>query len=1320
MRIQLSCRRWLSSAVLLKTFAITVIFMTSIPSAFATFPGANGHIAYEAFGPCGAAISLTDFVQPLTPCVNVGLLDFAWSPDGSQLAYIPGDASSIKIIQKDGSGEHTVITSNELVQAFPDIDVGGISGPHSLAWSTDGKSIAFTAPAHRLGDTNVILSVHTDGTGLREMADPYLYLDALDLDWSRNGEFVTTCNTFPESLCVSSNYFSVNKLTLRGLFGPARPKWTPDGSAILFIYRGQIYKVKRDLTGMVQITQPPTVACSQFSTSPSMVYNSLSPSPDGQWIVASGSKVVPVTDSNGNCAYQLQDPALSLLDANGRPQTLLVPGTNFLPAWQPIPQGLTVNILDGHNNPVKGLKVELRLGDGTISGDPINTVGGTYVFTTGLVAGTDYAIRATLIDNCGPNCTPAFDIRYAPNPNDEPVSMDWQFKATDAQSQSRTFDFIGEDPPDQPEDQQLLSYNIPSSAEDLLDNMAAIFFRTRQYVDWIRSHLAPTDVSTVHFYTFATVDPLRNTPVAPTQAYTFEPKDPSVPAFIVLGTGESDYQNRDPQAFPDAHHNHDAPQNAEWHEFTHHLYHKWVNNQAGCFTSIDHAGYLNPDTCNSMDEGFAEFLPTYAGQEILGPQSTVVRNDTDYVTVNSSTSLYDSSWDLRFPTKAWDYRSVNGYEQSMEELAVATLFWDLVAGNGNTGVPTFVIGADGNLHIVTYTNSAPNMSIQQLWTLLTSNNPATVYDVRKALGAPALSIDLDGDGVPDVAPIDIPFLMHGFYPIDDEQLQISRIANFYDVGYAQRHASDFPRNGFVGDSSHRTYNASLIESGHLFPRHNLPLGETSNIGITVRDAAGAPISGATAILKINYPGGQSTMIRQLGSGSVALVHLELPPYFDYSLPTGAPLPACNPATDVQVNVTISVVKNGTLSNETPSFNNCTYVHAVASATGPAALSFTLTIPIVAGSDTTPPTTTAAISPEPDGAGWNNSNVTVTLTAADNSNGSGVQQITYSAGGAQNIPSTVVSGATATIPISSEGRTTLTFFAIDTAGNAEPAQQLTIAIDRTAPSIQCSAPDGVWHAMDVSIACLATDTLSGMANSADSSFNLSTAVPDGTETANASTGSRAVCDAAGNCATAGPIAGNMVDKKPPSINVNAPNGTYLLNQPVSASYACSDGGSGVASCAGPVANGTNISTTSIGSNSFAVNATDNVGNSSTQSVTYTVAYKVCVLYDPTRSVQSGSTIPLRVQLCDFNNANASSSSVVVHAISLVQVGTNASEIIQSVGDANPDNDFRYDGGLGQPGGYTFNLSTKGLMTGTYVLSFTAGADPTAHQLTFQVR
>ena len=111
---------------------------------------------------------------------------------------------------------------------------------------------------------------------------------------------------------------------------------------------------------------------------------------------------------------------------------------------------------------------------------------------------------------------------------------------------------------------------------------------------------------------------------------------------------------------------------------------------------------------------------------------------------------------------------------------------------------------------------------------------------------------------------------------------------------------------------------------------------------------------------------------------------------------------------------------------------------------------------------------------------------------------------------------------------------------------------------------------------------------------------------------------------------------------------------------------------------------------------------------------TVQYNVCLLYDPTRSVKSGATYPLKLYLCDVNNNDMSSSGIIVHATSIFMISgfTGAPE---DAGNANPDSDFRFDATLGPSGGYIFNLQTTGLGGGTYGFTFTASNDPTTHKV-----
>jgi uncharacterized repeat protein (TIGR01451 family) len=163
------------------------------------------------------------------------------------------------------------------------------------------------------------------------------------------------------------------------------------------------------------------------------------------------------------------------------------------------------------------------------------------------------------------------------------------------------------------------------------------------------------------------------------------------------------------------------------------------------------------------------------------------------------------------------------------------------------------------------------------------------------------------------------------------------------------------------------------------------------------------------------------------------------------------------------------------------------------------------------------------------------------------------------------------------------------------------------VDKKAPEISCGSADALWHSADVTIACTASDAGIGLSNVADASFNLNTSVDAGSETTNAATNSRQVCDALGACSAAGPIPGNQVDKKAPTISITSPvaNATYQLNAVVAANYTCTDLGSGVSSCESAVANGNAIDTSSTGTKTFTVNASDSVGNPSSASVTYTV-------------------------------------------------------------------------------------------------------------------
>jgi streptogramin lyase len=186
----------------------------------------------------------------------------------------------------------------------------------------------------------------------------------------------------------------------------------------------------------------------------------------------------------------------------------------------------------------------------------------------------------------------------------------------------------------------------------------------------------------------------------------------------------------------------------------------------------------------------------------------------------------------------------------------------------------------------------------------------------------------------------------------------------------------------------------------------------------------------------------------------------------------------------------------------------------------------------------------------------------------------------------------------------------------------------------------------------------------------------------------------------------------------------PPAQYTLNQSVLADYSCS--GAFVLpppnGCLGPVPTGSPIDTASVGTKTFRVNAVVSSGPTAVATHTYTVIYNTngCLLYDPNRAVKQGATFPIKLEVCDVNGTNLSSPSIVLHAISVTMVNSSTTGLLEDSGSANPDFDFRFDSTLAPGGAYIFNLSTKGLTTGTWNLNFSITGDPTTHSASFQVQ
>jgi hypothetical protein len=100
-------------------------------------------------------------------------------------------------------------------------------------------------------------------------------------------------------------------------------------------------------------------------------------------------------------------------------------------------------------------------------------------------------------------------------------------------------------------------------------------------------------------------------------------------------------------------------------------------------------------------------------------------------------------------------------------------------------------------------------------------------------------------------------------------------------------------------------------------------------------------------------------------------------------------------------------------------------------------------------DTTAPTTTAACNGAACQTGWYNAGVQTTLLPTDNPGGSGVKATYYTTNG--TTPTT--SSPTYTGPLTVASTTTVKYFSVDNAGNAEPVQTQVVQVDG-APPTQC--------------------------------------------------------------------------------------------------------------------------------------------------------------------------------------------------------------------------------------------------------------------------
>jgi Tol biopolymer transport system component len=270
---------WRRAAAALALALASVALALCAGAARATFPGANGAIAYTFWGtdpdvkayelrarspgaPLPTTIHRCVYSYDLEhdpPCHE--LMSPSWSPDGSliaatELGPVESGERRLVILRSDGSGLRRLPPLTSIKTRG-----GGRRQTESdPAWSPDGTRLVFSGETGVEGDNNRrsnvdIYVVNTDGTGLRRLTR------------SRAGDFYPVWSAGPgrgriaftrnrdgreDVYTMRPDGSALDRVTRRG---GSRPSWSPGGSKLAFERGGNIYVVGADSRGLRRLTR---------------------------------------------------------------------------------------------------------------------------------------------------------------------------------------------------------------------------------------------------------------------------------------------------------------------------------------------------------------------------------------------------------------------------------------------------------------------------------------------------------------------------------------------------------------------------------------------------------------------------------------------------------------------------------------------------------------------------------------------------------------------------------------------------------------------------------------------------------------------------------------------------------------------------------------------------------------------------------------------------------------------------------------------------------------------------------------------------------
>lgn len=304
-----------------------VILIPGAVTTYATFPGANGKIAFSSSRDGNQEIYVMNpDGSEQTNLTNNPALDSAsnWSADGSKTAFFSDRDGNYEVssypydiytMNADGSGPIRLTT--DLADSFP-------------SWSPDGSKIAFTSTRD---DNPEIYVMNADGTGQMRLTNNVV--EDNYPAWSPDGSkiaFTSARDGNYEIYVMNADGSGQTNLTNTTGAGESTPNWSPDGTKIVFFSNrddnNEIYVMNADGSGQTRLT----------NNTIGDYYPVWSPD---------GTKIAFTSDRDGN-------EEIYVMNTDGSGQTRLTnnPEGNRGADWQPLPSH---NNFSGFFQPVDNL-----------------------------------------------------------------------------------------------------------------------------------------------------------------------------------------------------------------------------------------------------------------------------------------------------------------------------------------------------------------------------------------------------------------------------------------------------------------------------------------------------------------------------------------------------------------------------------------------------------------------------------------------------------------------------------------------------------------------------------------------------------------------------------------------------------------------------------------------------------------------------------------------------------------------------------------------------------------------------------------------------